>query len=558
LPSSLARGRRWYWFANHGSCPWYPAMRLFLQKPDGGWQDVIRDTGLALLDVAVARAGASPVGYLRALAKAFTKIGRADDAEAFHQRLRREPGHMGEALMHIAELRKTADPMAALALLDQAVAAEPAFWHAYNAKGRILNTLRRYEEAVVAFRGGLEHNPAAEMRSNLGGSLMRLGYRAEAARELQQAFDDSEGANDLVRNMIALNYAGALSDNGAPDRAVEVLRALIARTPEVVDAHYNLAIILLSQGRFDEGWREFAWRLQRPNMAPYVFPPPRWNGEDIAGKKVLIWTEQGLGDEILVANMLPDAIAAAKQVVFLCSERLVPLMRRSFPDAQVAERKDPLPKAATATDIDCQMSLSDLGRAFRCSFADFPPRARLLTADAKRRDALRAKYAARRPGAPIIGLSWSSKHNYEVGWLKSMDVADWAPILRTPGATFVNLQYGDWKAALADVQARTGIEIVDDAEIDPLKDMDGFAAQVAAMDLVISVSNTTVHVAGGLGVPTWVMAPEGRARMWYWFRDRAECPWYSSVRLLAQGGEGWQPAIARCAADLGDWVKSRT
>jgi hypothetical protein len=237
---------------------------------------------------------------------------------------------------------------------------------------------------------------------------------------------------------------------------------------------------------------------------------------------------------------------------------LVPLMRRSFPNAQVAERKDPLPKAAAAADIDCQMSLSDLGRAFRRGFADFPRRDRLLTADARRRDALHGKYAARRPGAPIIGLSWSSKHNYEVGWLKSMDITDWAPILRTPGATFVNLQYGDWQTALADVHARTGVEIVDDPEIDPLKDMDAFAAQVAAMDLVISVSNTTVHVAGALGVPTWVMAPEGRARMWYWFRDRAESPWYSSVRLLAQDGEGWQPVIARCAGDLGDWVKSRT
>jgi hypothetical protein len=232
-------------------------------------------------------------------------------------------------------------------------------------------------------------------------------------------------------------------------------------------------------------------------------------------------------------------------------------MRRSFPQAKVAPRQEPLPKAATAADIDCQMSLSDLGRAFRRSFEDFPRRDRLLTADAARRDALRARYAARQPGAPIVGLSWSSKHNPEVGWLKSMGLSDLDPILRTPGVTFVNLQYGDWRAALAETKERTGVEILDDPDIDPLVDMDAFAAQVAAMDLVVSVSNTTVHVAGALDIPTWVMAPEGRGRMWYWFRDRSDSPWYSSVRLLPQDG-GWQQVIARCAVELGDWVKSRS
>ncbi len=152
-----------------------------------------------------------------------------------------------------------------------------------------------------------------------------------------------------------------------------------------------------------------------------------------------------------------------------------------------------------------------------------------------------------------------------MGWLKSTNLADWAPILSTPGATFVNLQYGDWASTLADIRAGTGVEIVDDPDIDPLQDMDAFAAQVAAMDLVISVSNTTVHVAGGLGVPTWVMPAQGRGRMWYWFHGRTDCPWYSSVRMIERPSaametdtDGWRPQVERCARDLQDWIKTRT
>ncbi|MBX7199587.1 MAG: tetratricopeptide repeat protein [Rhodospirillaceae bacterium] len=559
LPASLALGRRWYWFAQHQPCPWYPAMRLLVRNPADNWLSVIREAGVAVLDLAAAR-GADAPGYLRAMTKAFIKIGRPADAVALLQRLAQEPGHAAEAFYQIAEIHlATQNPDAALAAAEQAIAADPGYWHAHNAKGRIFNVMRRFEDAATAFQEGLRHTDAVEIRANLGKALATLGHKDSALRELKQAFAGSRAAAPVTRDAIALNYASALKDAGDTEAAIAVFRELVAAAPEMVDAHYNLGFALLSLGRFEEGWKEFAWRLKRPNMAKYVFPAPKWAGQDIAGKKVLVWTEQGLGDEIMVASLVPDVLAKAKDVVFLCSERLVPVMRRSFPTARVEERKEPLPKAATAPDIACQMSLSDLGAAFRRGFADFPARGAFLKADDTRRRALRARYAAGR-ATVLVGLSWSSRQNPEVGWLKSTDLADWAPILNTPGVTFVNLQYGDWASTLADVRARTGVEIVSDPEVDPLRDMDAFCAQVAAMDLVISVSNTTVHVAGALGIPTWVMAAEGRGRMWYWFRDRSDSPWYASVRLIegAPGDDGWPPRIARCARDLQDWTRTRT
>ena len=151
-----------------------------------------------------------------------------------------------------------------------------------------------------------------------------------------------------------------------------------------------------------------------------------------------------------------------------------------------------------------------------------------------------------------------SQKNFQIGWLKSQNLPSWAPILTTPGVTFVNLQYGDRADDLRKVKEALGIDILHDETIDALTDMDSFAAQVATMDLVISVSNTTVHTAGALGRPTWVLAAKGRGRIWYWFRDQNKGYWYPSVRLISQDTEGdWNPVLEQCAADLTEWSQKK-
>jgi len=145
--------------------------------------------------------------------------------------------------------------------------------------------------------------------------------------------------------------------------------------------------------------------------------------------------------------------------------------------------------------------------------------------------------------------------NHEVGRLKSQSLAAWLPILRTPGVTFVNLQYGDVAGELRALEAEHGIRIVADPEINPLQNMDAAAAQIAAMDLVVSTSNTAVHVAGALGVPTYVMIAAQRGRNWYWFLDRTDSPWYPSLRLYAATETlRWDEVIAKVAADVRNFV----
>lgn len=140
---------------------------------------------------------------------------------------------------------------------------------------------------------------------------------------------------------------------------------------------------------------------------------------------------------------------------------------------------------------------------------------------------MRAQYL--KPGRPLrVGLSWRSTSQI-AGNRKTTNLLDWRDILNTEGVQFVNLQYGDCAADLASVKNSLGIEIIQDAEIDPLVDLDGFAAQVAALDLVISTPNTTVHFAGAQGVPVWVMLPV--APEWRWLRAGTATPWYPSATL---------------------------
>lgn len=577
LPISLGRGRRWYWFAEQGRCPWYPATQLFPQRRDRHWAAVIRDVGLALVDKVTER-GVEVAPFLRGVAAAYAALmgssgaeaaDRRDDAEMYYRRLAREPGLAAEAYFRIADLRKSVgDQRGVIAACDEAIKADPTFWNAYDHKGTALNSLNLFDEAIETFRQGLAQNPqGAELHNNLATSFSKLGRESEAVAQYEKARAIVSPESPSLAT-IELNYAMALSNIDEMTRAKAILDALVERAPNDMENHFSRAMIGLSAGQL-ESWREYAWRLKRqdavvpPQFRADVklnpqfasFPGKPWDGEDLAGKNLLVWTEQGLGDELLATTMIPDAIAAARHVSVLCSERLVPLLRRSFPSATVEERKSPLPKSITSKRVDFQMSMSELGAAFRPSFTAFPAHSSFLRADAKRRDQLRSKYAAMRPGAPIVGLAWSSLKNPEVGWLKGPAFGVLAPILQTPGVTFVNLQYGDRSKELEWARNALGVDIVDDKSVDAIADVDGFAAQVAAMDLVISTSNTAVHVAGGLGIPTWVLLGEGRGRLWYWFRDRADSPWYPSIRLFRRH-DSWQTSVETCAAAFREWCAS--
>lgn len=369
-------------------------------------------------------------------------------------------------------------------------------------------------------------------------------------REIYKDFPRDPGAG--------LNLAIALAQAGDWEAFDDLSRQLMLQNsaPEIL---WLRALVCLSYGRFEEGWSYYGarWRL----------PPTAWNSprRDLGlppltpgtrpEKPFWLWTEQGIGDEILLASVLNDACKAGFDFVFGCNPRNIPLFQRRFPELRVKDINTVT--RADLAGIGQQMPLADLTALLRPDWASFDNQDAYLQPDPGLRDRLRQRYVSRQPGNLLVGISWDSGKAARARQ-KSTDLADWLPILQMPGITFVNLQYGYTQPALAEMRTKFGIDILHDSSVNPLGPTDPAAAQIAAMDMVITVSNTAAHIAGALGVPTLVLLPATYGLQWYWFRDTERSPWYSSLTLLRQQRPGtWQPVIGAAKARLEQFIAGR-
>ena len=319
-----------------------------------------------------------------------------------------------------------------------------------------------------------------------------------------------------------------IDDAQYADQVAASLVEKLKANPDDAQARNDLGAWLLSYGNFD-GWQYLIGRFGCHNCGGNysMFPVPIWAGEDIRGKRVLYWLEQGVGDQIFHASMIED-LAKLCDVTVYCSRRLSKMFARSFPQVKVLH-----PQQLRSFDFDYQMTYSDVGQVVRKSFDDFPKKRGFLKADPVKVAEYRAKYEALAPGNKIVGLSWRST-NPNQGAGKSVPLEFLDEHLKIPGITFVSLQYGETADELKETRIHR------DDTVNQLWDMESFAAQVAAMDQVLTISNTTLHTAGALGVKTLGMLARGNCRWWYWFTGRTDSPFYPSIELV------------RCHEDL-DW-----
>ncbi|MHB1205286.1 MAG: tetratricopeptide repeat protein [Rhodospirillaceae bacterium] len=475
----------------------------------------------------------------------FHRTGNLAAAEnAYTQALAADPENV-DALHLLGVLLSDRGDARGFELMARAIALKPDMKEAHQNLANAYMRAERLVEAEHHFRRALALQPNdADAHNNLGGVLLRREQYTEAEACIARALKLQPDMTNALRNM------GAIAEiSGRTELALSIYDCILARHPDDADTRYQRAGLLLSLGRFAEGWIELTWRFKRREGYGMFgrLKNPYWQGEALAGRKIMIWTEQGLGEALILASMIPDALAQGAKVVLICPPRLVPLFRTAFPGiGLIATDGGPVDPALKA-DVAFQASVSELGRWLRPSFDAFPRKA-YLKADPQLTGALRDKYASLAPGNRVVGISWRSRNPGAVGE-KTPGLALWAPILRTPGVTFVSLQYGDCSADLAAVARDFGVQVFADPEIDSMKDLVGFAAQVAAMDLTISVSNTTVHFAGALGCPVWAMIPSNRGRPWHWFLGRDDSPWYPRLRLFRQDTAGSWEKVFR---DVGD------
>lgn len=453
--------------------------------------------------------------------------------------------------------------------------------------GENLRKQQRYREAVATHREAVALSPNQHLiRFNLAAALYDAGHLDEAealykdvvAREknfaralvnLGNIYRDKNRPDEAISlferalsveptTQAYANIAATMTDMGWMTSALMLHNKAISLGPMDAATRYNRALTLLNMGRFETGWGEHEARFDVAHVGTTRLPSPEWDGANLADKKILIWTEQGVGDQILHASMIAEVIARAQHVLIECVGRLAPVFARSFPTATVIGRQHPTTPATPPDAYDVQIAAGSLGQHLRPDFGSFPRDKGYLKADPAKRATLRKSYETLAGGRRIVGVAWRSR-NPRVGSSKSAELINFRAVLETPGIMFVNLQYGDCTADLARVCAELGVDIFSDPNVDSVVDMESFFAQVAAMDSVITTSNTAVHVAGSQGIPTWLLLPHGKGTMWYWFQHRTDSPWYPAVRIVrAQDirmDHPWEiEPVGQVAGELAQWA----
>ncbi|NOY62496.1 MAG: tetratricopeptide repeat protein, partial [Gammaproteobacteria bacterium] len=437
----------------------------------------------------------------------------------------------------------------------QVIFLQPKLAEARHNLAHLLQQQGRFVEAVELYQQALALKPDfAESHNNLGKIAQQQGELQQALAHYQRAQRCSPKLLDVLDNL-----SGLYGELGDPEQALVMARKALAIQSDYARAHFNSALALLSMGDYSAGWREYEWGVKAGERTPRdlaVALP--WQGEDLASRTLLVYAEQGVGDEIMFASCLPDLLASPAlhdqggRCVVECDSRLAALFSRSFPQATVVgcareQLADSLPSALSS--VDYQLPIGSLPLHFRLHRDSFPQRSHYLVADAERCDLWQQKLATLGDGLKV-GISWRGGGTESLRRQRSIELQQWHGVFAARNGDnpvhFINLQYGDVSDEL---EQHGGTTLHCWPEIDPLRDLDEFAALLCALDLVICVDNSSAHLSAALGTPTWLLLPF--AADWRWLRSGNSSPWYSAVRLLRQPqANEWSALLEQVAADL--------
>jgi hypothetical protein len=435
---------------------------------------------------------------------------------------------------------------------------QPERLEAIDGQARALRELGRFDEAVDLLRHALlTHPEEPRLWNSLGVTLTQDGQAQVAITFLDEAvrLDPRFAAAHYNRGAARFDlgqFALAHADFSQAARAVKV-------AAEAAAIAFARSTLLLARGDLAAGWDGYEARLSRrwPRAPVFEAPGRRWRPADpLLGKHLLVVAEQGLGDELMFANVLPDATEALGPqggLSLAVDPRLVSLFARSFPAAQVsAHATDQLgprsrrsaPDVADPRGLDLWAPMGSLPRRFRRSLKDFPSAAGYLRPDPRRVAHWAAWLGA---GPPAVGVTWRSGKLAGDRRRQYPPLSLWAPLLRTPGLRFVNLQYGDCALELAELAVRAGITILEPPGLNLRDDLEGLAALTVALDLTLAVSNATAAMAGACGAPLAVI---GGPANWTRLGTNAY-PWYPSAEAFSTPSfDDWAPAMDAAAERL--------
>ena len=439
------------------------------------------------------------------------------------------------------------DAESAIELLDHALRLGGESAEVMTALGAAYRALDEPQQAIHYFLRALDapgKAPRVARLRNCGILFQELGQVENALPMFEQAVAHKPDDPDLLIDLALLSFDTA--DFGS---ARSHVRRALDIDPNNARAHVVRAVDRLADGDYANGWPEYEWRYATGNFEGRLPDARRRWTRDVGSGSVCVTWEQGLGDQIMFASCLPDLAACASRCVIECDERLVRLFRRSFPALEVraASGSEKHGSDVELAACDWEIAMGSLPGIFRRTAGEFPQRrGRYLHADPARVDYWRHRLQALGPG-PAIGLSWRGGLPRSRRSMRSIEPEDFAGALPATNAVLVSLQYGDVDADIARIAAASGRQIYHWPEV--IRDYDETAALVTALDLVLSVCTSIVHLAGALGSTAWVLVPE--IAEWRYGRSGQQMVWYEVVRMFRQPALGqWQPVIRQIRESL--------
>ena len=485
-------------------------------------------------------------GYAEAysnLGITFQCQGKLDEAvEAYKKSISLKPDYaetynnLGAALHDQRKLDE------AIKIYNKALLLKPDYAEAYSNLGATLKDQDNLDQAINAYKKAISFKPNyAEAYSNLGVALKDQGRLDDAIQAHKKSISLKSDYADAYNNM-----GNAFRDKGMFDEAIEVYNKSISIKPEFEKAHQNLTFALLNIGRLKEGLdkNEWRWKTGKFLSTQRHFSQPLWDGkQNLNGKRILLWCEQGIGDTLNWSSCLPLVASKAEHCILECQEKLVPLLERSFPNVEVKPENRSLDK--DRDDFDFHLPTGSLYKHFIEEIIQNPKKSAYLIPDPLRVIFWKERLSSLGKG-PYIGVSWKSSVVSRYRLQHYPPISEWSPVFTIPDVTFINLQYKDSTDDLVKVKDEFGVTVHNFEDLDQYNNVDDVVALCAALDIVVTTKVTPMIFSSGVGTPTKIA--NWRQSLW---NNILFNPVSSSVDMFERNtGETWGKVFSLIAEDI--------
>ncbi|WP_026097554.1 TIGR03032 family protein [Baaleninema simplex] len=387
------------------------------------------------------------------------------------------------------------------------------------------------DRAIAEYQCCLQLDPNFILaRYNLGVALGDLERWDDAIAQLKQVID-REPKSAQAYNQLGLSYSRIASWQNA----IDCYDRAVSLEPNFAQAHFNLGMTLLQVGNFQRGFTECEWRWKTGEFTPFECPHPKWNGEDISDKTLLVHTEQGAGDAIQFIRFLPQVKQKCQRLLLCCPQHLEKLFSQLLEVDEIL-----LPGTIPLSAFDTYIPLMSLPYALGTTIETIPDRVPYLHSNSSH-----FSLPNRTSNRPKIGFVWGGSPTHKNDRNRSCPLEYFIPILERSNVEFYSLQKGDRTQDLSQLPNSVSVEDLSSQ----LHDFTDTAAAIAQLDLVISVDTSVAHLAGAMGKPVWTLLCYRCD--WRWMCDREDTPWYPTMRLFRQSRSGdWKSLCDRVCLAL--------